>query len=122
MTRKLLCVACISALSGCSTLPDTKDRKDSVLIQQAMPVGTYANEHADFAWLSIVAYQDGRQDKLTSDTTCPTAREAKENSGWKAWDFTEKYHQVKQAHDKTHLRASVFERKDPPAGVVAFGG
>jgi hypothetical protein len=95
------------------------------------PIGPYAAEHSEFAWLSDAAYiqtKAGRRHfekiraNLKPENADPAAPVAHLNAaGWKQWDnFPDAA--LRDKIVSTHLRVQVWERSDPPAFAVTFGG
>jgi hypothetical protein len=105
------------------------------------PIGPYAKEHWQFAWLSVVAYAKtpgavaharSRLTKIKATATNATAQAEADNidgtaetrlaaAGWSRWQgFPDDGLSEKIA--ATHLRVEVWERKDPAAVAVTFGG
>ncbi|MFL6604901.1 MAG: hypothetical protein ACJ8R9_26695 [Steroidobacteraceae bacterium] len=105
------------------------------------PIGPYAGEHWEFAWLSVAAYQKtyagakeaakrakprkrlparGRAPAAALDPN-PDPAAPLTAAGWERWTgFPD---DVLLAKIKaTHLRVEVWERQEPPAVAVTFGG
>jgi hypothetical protein len=96
-----------------------------------LPDAPFAREHWEFAWLSDAAYQQTpagqkHMKKLGASALAdggnsqdPDARLAA--GGWRRWDnFPGE--ELRTQIEKTHLRVQVWERNDPPAVAVTFGG
>jgi hypothetical protein len=95
-------------------------------------VAPFAQEHWEFAWLSVAAYLQtpaGRQHaknvlaetgalsgSLSSDPSPPLTA-----AGWTEWQFFPG-DALRSKIGKSHLRVQVWERDEPPAVAVAFGG
>jgi hypothetical protein len=96
-----------------------------------LPIDPYAAEHWEFAWLSVQAY------RKTPAGLKRAARDAQEaqaghhilqdpehvlrDAGWTPWsNFPDSTLQKKI--DNAHLRVEVWEREEPLAIAVAFGG
>jgi hypothetical protein len=94
-------------------------------------VAPFAREHWEFAWLSDAAYQQTpagqkHMSKLEAsapadggDSPDPDARLAA--GGWRQWEYFPG-EELRTQIEKTHLRVQVWERNDPPAVAVTFGG
>jgi hypothetical protein len=96
------------------------------------PIGPFAKEHWEFAWLSVAAYQEtvagqkhkGKMmeegkpvvDAVSSDPLPPLSA-----AGWKKWPCFPGDRLLEQIHS-SHLRVQVWERQEPPAVAVTFGG
>jgi hypothetical protein len=101
------------------------------------PIVPYAKEHWEFAWLSVAAYQKtlaGRKHAAkaraaqtnaptttAADPVPPDPERALADAGWTRWDNFPDDGVLKKI-EATHLRVEVWERKDPPAVAVTFGG
>lgn len=97
-----------------------------------LPIVSFAKEHWEFAWLSDAAYQETAAGKkhiekmvkkaaadigaVTPDPFPPLTA-----AGWRRWDNFPGEELLKQIK-KSHLRVQVWERADPPAVAVTFGG
>jgi hypothetical protein len=99
------------------------------------PIARYAREHWEFAWLSVAAYQKtsagakeaAKRSKARKALTAPAADPNPDPAGpltaagWERWEgFPGDGLQAKIK--ATHLRVEVWERSDPPAVAVTFGG
>jgi hypothetical protein len=94
------------------------------------PIGPYANEHFEFAWLSDSAYLQtaAGQRHLAKiakskrgDAGPPDPVAHLNAAGWTEWqNFPDPvlHNQIVS----THLRVQVWERAEPPAIAVTFGG
>jgi hypothetical protein len=96
------------------------------------PIGPFANEHCEFAWLSVAAYQQtaaGQQHSknmlrdsnpavvaVSADPFPPLAA-----AGWTPWKTFPSDELLKKIKD-SHLRVQVWEKDEPPAVAVIFGG
>jgi hypothetical protein len=97
-----------------------------------LPIAPFAREHWEFAWLSDVAYQETAAGKKHIEkiqakaargipAAIPDPLPLLAAAGWTRWhDFPgeELLKQIKA----THLRVQVWERNEPPAIAVTFGG
>jgi len=97
-----------------------------------LPVSSFAKEHWEFAWLSDVAYQETaagekhlakvKQNAVGAlGAVAPNPLPPLTAAGWRRWENypgKELLEQIKQSH----LRVQVWERNEPPALAVAFGG
>jgi len=97
-----------------------------------LPIATFAKEHWEFAWLSDAAYLDTPAgEKHASEMAAkpvqgvgpvpPDPFKHLANAGWKQWDNFPDESVLKQ-DAKTHLRVQVWERAEPAAIAVTFGG
>ena len=96
------------------------------------PIALYAKEHWEFAWLSVAAYQKTRAGKLraqrmtalgatgTGGVTADPER-VLAAAGWLQWTSFPDDGLLKKIQ-ASHLRVEVWERKDPAAVAVTFGG
>jgi hypothetical protein len=109
------------------------------LLSSPRPIAPYANEHWEFAWLSVAAYQKthagqkhAEQQKhadqmkaATAVTAAPPVPEDPEralaDAGWMQWDNFPDDGLLGKIKD-SHLRVEVWERREPPAVAVTFGG
>jgi hypothetical protein len=100
------------------------------LLGAPRPIEPYAREHWEFAWLSVAAYQKthaGAQETARRihaqkhsdpdpDPAVPLAA-----AGWVKWpEFPGR--ELLDLIQATHLRVEVWERQEPPAVAVTFGG
>lgn len=97
------------------------------------PIAPFALEHWEFAWLSVAAYQEtvaGQKDKKKTMMDAPTPEVAAVSTdplppltaaGWERWPSFPGEALLNQIH-ASHLRVQVWERQDPPAVAVTFGG
>jgi hypothetical protein len=97
-----------------------------------LPISTFAKEHWEFAWLSDAAYQKTAAGKKHMEKTVkkaaadigavnPDPLPPLTAAGWKPWNNfpgEELLGQIKESH----LRVQVWERDEPPAVAVTFGG
>jgi hypothetical protein len=101
-------------------------------LSSPLPIASFAQEHWEFAWLSDAAYQEtpaGQKHmrKMLADpkprigTVLPDPVTRLTGAGWKRWDNFPGQELLKQIKN-THLRVQVWERHDPPAVAVTFGG
>jgi hypothetical protein len=96
------------------------------------PIGPFAEQHREFAWLSVAAYQQtpagqehtrkeraetGREGVPLSPDPVPPLTAA----GWRLWKTFPDDELLKKIKD-SHLRVQVWERGEPPAVAVTFGG
>jgi len=92
----------------------------------------YAKEHWEFAWLSVAAYQETRAGqkhaarmKAATAATAAAAtadpEQALADAGWMRWDQFPDDGLLSHIKE-THLRVQVWERQEPPAVAVTFGG
>jgi len=109
-------------------------------LSRPLPIAPHAREHWEFGWLSVAAYNETpaarndalkRQKKtvpaesaaasgLASGSLNPAAK-ALAAAGWVRWlDFPGDG--LLEEISQTHLRVEVWERRDPPAVAVTFGG
>jgi hypothetical protein len=96
------------------------------------PIGPLANEHWEFAWLSVAAYlqtpagQSRTKNALARPTAATSAAVADPlppltAAGWTEWrGFPDAALLAQIKH--SHLRVQVWERNEPPAVAVTFGG
>jgi len=90
----------------------------------------FAREHWEFAWLSVAAYQGTRAgakhvEKVKAaqgiGADVPDPAQFLGAVGWRRWeDFPDDGLLTKIS--ESHLRVEVWERQDPPAVAVTFGG
>lgn len=96
------------------------------------PIGPFAKEHWEFAWLSVAAYQEtaaGQKHKgKMMEGAKPEIDEASPDplppltaAGWVKWPSFPGDGLLMQIQ-ASHLRVQVWERQDPPAVAVTFGG
>src|SRR5579863_4629352 len=87
------------------------------------PIQPYAREHSEYAWLSFAAYQETKAGQRASraQVATPDPNQALALAGWKRWEQYPNDGLLKQIHS-THLRVQVWERNEPPAVAVTFGG
>ena len=91
-----------------------------------LAITPYANEHWEFAWLSAAAYletPEGKKDAAERPAESipgdPFARLAA--SGWVPWGrFLDE--DLLEQNTQTHLRVQVWEKREPSALAVTFGG
>jgi hypothetical protein len=101
------------------------------LLSAPKPIVRFAPEHSEYAWLSDAAYLKtaAGEQHVKKMQTKPSPKDATPpdpfthlaNAGWTLWqDFPDEelLNQIKS----THLRVQVWERKEPAAIAVAFGG
>jgi hypothetical protein len=95
-------------------------------------IAPYASKHWQFGWLSVAAYQETAagqkhikkmatlaqpaEGAISSNPLSPLAQ-----AGWKQWQGFPGDGLLQQIHD-SHLRVQVWERAEPPAVAVTFGG
>ena len=95
-------------------------------------VSPFAKEHCEFAWLSDAAYQQtaaGQKHvkKMVAETALETGISSPDPiipltaAGWMLWKTFPADGLRKQIQD-SHLRVQVWERDEPPAIAVTFGG
>jgi hypothetical protein len=96
------------------------------------PIAPFAEQHREFAWLSVAAYQQtpAGQEHTRKEMTEP-AQEGVPISpdplppltaaGWTLWKTFPDNELLKKIKN-SHLRVQVWERAEPPAVAVAFGG
>jgi hypothetical protein len=97
------------------------------------PAEAEAKTDREFAWLAEAAYgrtPAGRHARArhaervaaaTLETPCPGAEAALARSGWQRWPGFPDDGVLKRI-ERYHLRIEVWQRRDPPAVAVAFGG
>ncbi len=96
------------------------------------PIAAFVNEHWEFAWLSDAAYLQtpaGQKhvEKMQARPSAPVTPMPPDPFahlaavGWRQWDNFPDEELLKQIKD-THLRVQVWERDEPPAVAVTFGG
>jgi hypothetical protein len=97
------------------------------------PIAPYARVHWEFAWLSVAAYQDTRAGQKSAERTQAAnaitggpsqpldPSQALAEAGWSQWDKFPDEKLLKKVED-SHLRVEVWERTEPPAVAVTFGG
>lgn len=96
-----------------------------------LPIAPFAQQHWEFAWLSDAAYQETpagqkhmrklKESTSASDVGIPDPVVHLTAGGWRRWDDFPGEDLLKQIKS-THLRVQVWERNDPPAIAVTFGG
>ena len=97
-----------------------------------LPIAPLAKEHWEFAWLSDAAYLQtdaGQKDTETKSkkagpsigAVAPDPLPPLVAAGWRRWEDFPGIDLLKQI-EKTHLRVQVWERDEPPAVAVTFGG
>jgi hypothetical protein len=142
--RRLANIIVVAAfVGGCSSWSQTSEQVSvrapgHRVYGDPAPVKQEAANHWEFALLSYVAYSkveanggQGEQGGSGSSkavisvddiSTCNrTPALALENAGWVYWaDFPDA--QLKQELAHSNLRVEVWQKKDPPAVAVAFGG
>jgi hypothetical protein len=95
-------------------------------------IAPLAREHWEFAWLSDAAYQEtAAGHKHVNKMRAKPAPQIGEvppdpfahltAAGWKLWNNFPGNGLLKQIKD-SHLRVQVWERDEPPAVAVTFGG
>jgi hypothetical protein len=95
------------------------------------PISPYAKEHWQFAWLSVAAYlqtaagkkhvKKMMQSTAAAISTAPDPLPPLAAAGWSRWESfpgDELLEKIKASH----LRVQVWERAEPPAVAVTFGG
>jgi hypothetical protein len=96
------------------------------------PIGPFADEHWEFAWLSVAAYLQtpaGQKQtrNLLANTAAPIGAFSPDPlptltaAGWVKWS-TFPGDELLAKIKNSHLRVQVWEREDPPAVAVTFGG
>jgi len=96
------------------------------------PITPFAKEHWEFAWLSDVAYQETaagekQLEKMKKNAVpgigavAPDPLPPLTQAGWRRWDSFPGEQLLGQIKD-SHLRVQVWERNEPPAIAVTFGG
>ncbi len=97
-----------------------------------LPIVPFAKEHWEFAWLSMAAYQEtaAGQKHIRKMQAKPAPQIGAvppdpfaflAAAGWTLWDNFPGEDLLKQIK-KSHLRVQVWERDEPPAVAVTFGG
>jgi hypothetical protein len=90
------------------------------------PIGPYAAEHWQFAWLADSAYGKSRVKGVTKAESARSTEDAEtaltraEWTKWKNEDFLSPA--LRQRFDHYHLRVEVWEKQTPAAVAVTFGG
>jgi hypothetical protein len=101
------------------------------LLGAPLPIAPCAKEHWEFAWLSVAAYQKTKAGQRHADRVLkrasgpgravPDPNEPLAASGWAQWkDFPDDG--LLKKIQRSHLRVEVWERNEPPAVAVTFGG
>ncbi|SRR5579859_2153371 len=96
------------------------------------PITPFAQEHWEFAWLSDAAYQEtaagkkhiakvAKKSKSAAPAVAPNPLPPLAAAGWRRWENFPGEELLKQIKE-THLRVQVWERNEPPAIAVTFGG
>jgi len=95
------------------------------------PIVPFAKEHWEFAWLSDAAYQQTaagqKQKNMMAETAHATGIGSADPvtrltaAGWMLWKTFPGDDLLRQIKD-SHLRVQVWQRDEPPAIAVAFGG
>jgi len=96
------------------------------------PITPFAKEHWEFAWLSDAAYQEtdaGKKhiEKIRKKTlpgiaaVIPDPLAPLAQAGWRQWKHFPGEALLEQIKD-SHLRVQVWERSEPPAIAITFGG
>ena len=95
------------------------------------PIAPYAEEHWVFAWLSVAAYlqtaagqkhtQKMMQSTAAAISTAPDPLPPLAAAGWTRWE-TFPGDGLLEKIKASHLRVQVWERAEPPAVAVTFGG
>ena len=83
------------------------------------PADVEAQKDWQFAWMSKAAYE--RVPSVRDMTACDDADSTLTHAGWTRWDNFPSA-RLASGIKQSNLRAEVWERKDPPAVTVAFGG
>jgi hypothetical protein len=98
-----------------------------------LPISSFAKEHWEFAWLSDAAYQEtdaGQKhiEKMMKKKAVTNKREVTPDplpplirAGWRRWETFPGDDLLKKI-EASHLRVQVWERDEPPAVAVTFGG
>jgi hypothetical protein len=91
------------------------------------PIGPYAAEHWEFAWLADSAYGESRVKGVPEDEKAlaiESSATALARAGWRRWAEDDVFLDKKlvERFAKYHLRVQVWERASPPAVAVTFGG
>ena len=130
----------LRALWQTSTEVVVRDPGDRFL-SAPRPIGPYAKEDWEFAWLSVVAYAKTpgavaharmrrrkvnlAADQASAQTEAGDINATAENrlaaAGWSRWQGFPDDGLLKKIAT-THLRVEVWERKNPAAVAVTFGG
>lgn len=134
-----------SLLSSCAALHQTSSEvftrePGHRSLEGPKPIGVEAQKDWQFAWLSEAAYGRIPSVKEASADPSPSAAESSDapstnkgtvvcedadiallRAGWEPWsDFPGA--ELAKKIEKSNLRVEVWERKEPPAVAVAFGG
>jgi hypothetical protein len=126
-----LAIPVIRALGQQASEVVTREPGDRFL-SAPQPIAPLAKEHWEFAWLSDAAYQqtaagkkhikkmqqqtDHQTNAAPTDPQQPLAE-----GGWTRWKSFPDDGLLKKI-ETTHLRVQVWERNEPPAVAVTFGG
>jgi hypothetical protein len=106
--------------------------KGSRFLSAPRPIAPFAEQHLEFAWLSVAAYQQtpAGQEHARKEMM-GTAREGVPispdplppltSAGWTQWKTFPDEELLKKIKN-SHLRVQVWEQAEPPAVAVAFGG
>jgi Lipase (class 3) len=90
------------------------------------PIGPFAAEHWQFAWLADSAYgktHAGKTSKAETARLTEDPEAAMTRTGWTKWqndNFLSD--ELRKRFDAYHLRVEVWERQSSPAVAVTFGG
>ena len=95
------------------------------ILSAPLPIASYAQEHWEYAWLSVAAYNKtpvaARRARRRPLQQNPSPEAALESAGWRRWaDFPDDGLLCKI--QSTHLRVEVWERRNPDIIAVTFGG
>jgi hypothetical protein len=90
------------------------------------PIGPYATEHWQFAWLADTAYGESRVKGITRAESVRSTADPKAalvQAGWTEWKNQEFLSpELRRRFAHYHLRVEVWERQSPAAVAVTFGG
>jgi hypothetical protein len=90
------------------------------------PIGPFAAEHWQFAWLADSAYGKtlaGRTSRAELARSTEDPDTVLQQAGWTKWENTDFLTgELRERFDAYHLRVEVWEREMPPAVAVTFGG
>jgi len=97
-----------------------------------LPITPFAREHWEFAWLSMAAYQETaagqkhiekvkKKAAANKGEVIPDPLPPLTAGGWTQWKNFPGEDLLKEIKE-SHLRVQVWERDEPPAVAVTFGG
>jgi hypothetical protein len=95
------------------------------LLSAPLPIASYAQEHWEYAWLSVAAYNKtpaaAKKARKRLTNLGPSPEATLESAGWRLWkDFPDDG--VLRKIKATHLRVEIWQRNEPDIIAVTFGG